>query len=880
MKTTVEGDITVGANVKAVQGSIEITSGKGEVSIGDSDLDSEAVTAGTNIDLTAKDGNVMIDGNVSTETGDITVIVENATYNSTGTENSIGFGTNGQLTSGKDAYLIAKNGDLVVTDDVTAEGTFYAQTKGQGDIILGENLDVENDLSMSTEKGDIIVGADVTATQGSVAMQAGEGTIYINESINAGENVSATVVTEGNVAVGAEVDAVQGSVTMQTGAGSVLVGQDITAGQGVSITSQQGDVLIGDPITGNDGDVLAKKGDVSIQTGQGYVGIVKTVTAQQGSIDIESGKGDILIGNNGPDDETVTAKQNVTLETANGKITVDGKTSTTDGDITLKAASETYVKGTAGQNIIINNDGITHNGIVDSGRDATLIAVNSDLQVTDNVKAKGSLNSKTQGMGNIILAKNINTEKEVSLQSDTGDITVGKNITANSVTLATGTGNITVGEDDGSGQKVGIITADNDVNINTGIGDVKIETSVESKAADVNVNVSNGNIHIGNNGPGVETVTAYKNIDIGVEQGQIEIYGKTSTKTGNISLSAAESQYIPGGQNIIIAQNGELDSAQDARLTGRNGDLRVTDAVKATRNLEVTVLDEGNIALERDVNVVGNTTITNTGRGNINGHDIVSGGTTHVSLTNGDLFLNLAEGKAVVLRMENNTAASRVNTVKADASGGAGLDVELTGNFIQIGTIEAKGGNSVLQLSAIGAGNQKLISGEISVGSLRSGNGTHMPSLWANRGNVHVDEGNLAIDDVLAKDKIHLENNLTDMAIFGRTPTRDGEQLYYWNNLSRAYDKQRSFQLYTDGKVRTRRAVLIDAGRYYDKLYGDNLSVVDMMRERLTHLHGRFAFDSALLTKRGEFLREKVLFGMDAVDTDIRKHNASNGELL
>lgn len=234
----------------------------------------------------------------------------------------------------------------------------------------------------------------------------------------------------------------------------------------------------------------------------------------------------------------------------------------------------------------------------------------------------------------------------------------------------------------------------------------------------------------------------------------------------------------------------------------------------------------------------------------------------------------------MVLRMENNTAASRVNTVKADASGGAGLDVELTGNFIQIGTIEAKGGNSVLQLSAIGAGNQKLISGEISVGSLRSANGTHMPSLWANRGNVHVDEGNLAIDDVLAKDKIHLENNLTDLAIFGRTPTRDGEQLYYWNNLGRAYSKTRPFALYTDGKVRTHRAVLVDAGRYYDKLYGDNLSVVDMMRERLTHLHGQFTFDSTLLTKRGEFLREKVLFGMDAVDTDIRKHNASNRELL
>ena len=185
-----------------------------------------------------------------------------------------------------------------------------------------------------------------------------------------------------------------------------------------------------------------------------------------------------------------------------------------------------------------------------------------------------------------------------------------------------------------------------------------------------------------------------------------------------------------------------------------------------------------------------------------------------------------------------------------------------------------------MQLSAIGAGNQKLISGEISVGSLRSGNGTHMPSLWANRGNVHVDEGNLAIDDVLAKDKIHLENNLTDLAIFGRTPTRDGEQLYYWNNLGRAYSKTRPFDLYTDGKVRTHRAVLIDAGRYYDKLYGDNLSVVDMMRERLTNEHGQYTFDRTWFTKPGEALREKVLFGLDAVDTGILQQTASDAEIV
>ena len=187
------------------------------------------------------------------------------------------------------------------------------------------------------------------------------------------------------------------------------------------------------------------------------------------------------------------------METTGGTITVDGKTSTQDGDITLKAVNKDYAPG---QNIIINNGtdsaGIEHNGKVISGKDANLVSVNSDLHVTDDVKAQGSLNAETQGRGNISLDENVNVVKDIAMRTQTGEIIVGKNITANqgSVTLTTGTGSITVGVDDGSGQESGVITANSDVKINAGNGSVNVETSVESKAADVNVNVMNGNIHI------------------------------------------------------------------------------------------------------------------------------------------------------------------------------------------------------------------------------------------------------------------------------------------------------------------------------------------------------------------------------------------------
>ena len=866
---TKDGDIKVTKGIQSTEESVSVQTGKGDITVGrDNVVDGKTITAKKDVSVGTDLGTIYIQGETSTVNGDITMRAGKDTYEVESDNVNFVIRDDGKVSSGGGVTLKGRNGDIHITNDISAKKGLTASITEQGNVYFDTDVDVTENVDISTDKGNINVGHTVNAKTG--------------------------------------------TVSLQTGTGDISIGADVTAGSDVTMHVNNGDVTVGDGVTGDDagssgqGNVVAKNGDVTVDiSGKGNVGITKSVDSQNGSVSVKTKDGDINIGSaNVKDDKTVTAKENVNVETDLGTIYILGMTSTEKGDITMKAGKDTYLPDTGSDENLVQNGNfiIKDDGKLNAGGAVNLKGRNGDIHITDAIEAQKGITTSITEKGNVYFEKDVTVKDDVNITTEDGNIAIGKTVTSTegNVNLQTGTGSILIGEDVTAEKDVTITTKEGsvivgdtdtggdgdvlskkgDVSIQTGEGVVGIVKSVKAQEGSIDIQVGTGGVTIGNNGPKEKTVTAYKNIDVAVELGRIEIYGKTSTQTGDISMSAAESTYVPGGQNIIIAQYGELDSGRDARLTGRNGDLHVTDAVKAVRNLNATVLDEGDISLDRDVNVIGNTTVTINGKGSVFGHNIVSGGTTHVALTNGDLFLNLAEGKAVVLRMENNTAASRVNTVKADASGGAGLDVELTGNFIQIGTVEAKGGNSVLQLSAIGAGNQKLISGEISVGSLRSGNGTHMPSLWANRGNVHVDEGNLAIDDVLAKDKIHLENNLTDMAIFGRTPTRDGEQLYYWNNLSRAYDKQRSFQLYTDGKVRTRRAVLIDAGRYYDKLYGDNLSVVDMMRERLTHLHGRFAFDSALLTKRGEFLREKVLFGLDAVDTDIRKHNASNGELL
>lgn len=73
---------------------------------------------------------------------------------------------------------------------------------------------------------------------------------------------------------------------------------------------------------------------------------------------------------------------------------------------------------------------------------------------------------------------------------------------------------------------------------------------------------------------------------------------------------------------------------------------------------------------------------------------------------------------------------------------------------------------------------------------------------------------------------------------------------------------------------------MIDAERNYTKLYGDNLSVVDMMRERVTNAHGQYTFDSKPLTEPGRLMREPVFFGMESTNVVIRQQNALDAEIV
>ena len=1015
---TDKGNVEIMKTVTAQEGSIGISSGQGDILVGNNGPDVKTVTARQNIDLTAEDGRIVVYGKTSTEQGDISLTAHKPTYVEGEDNSSFIIDQNGKLEAGGAIHLNVGNGDLHVSDRIRATSDLVADMKDQGSVYFDTDVDVTGNVNIKTDQGDIFVGQDVRASQ----------------------DVSMATAT-GDIAVGATVASEGGNVALTAAQGNIGIGGNVTASKNVALGTDTGDITVGEEVRAGD--------SVNVKTGQGDVTIVKAVTAEQGNIGVKVGTGSVTIGDNGPDVETVTAQENIDVGVDVGQVKIYGKTSTKTGDISMAAGANQYTPGA--RNFIIEQ-----NGLLASGRDINLTGRNGDLHVTDAIQAQRNLNAKVNEEGGVFFDTTATLKGDVEVHTDAGPISIGGQVDANLVDLSTGKGDVSIGGNVASNTSVNIsvgtgnittanVTAKDDVNVtvqdgdirmndvtaagdanvsNTGRGsiyaenivsesvtnvktvdgdiqvaqdvragkdvsvtaatgnievgatvastggnvglatdrgDVAVGKEVRAEAGNIGVQVGTGGVTVGDNGPGVETVTARENIAIDVNQGKIAINGKTSTKTGDISMAAGANEYTPGAQNAVIYQNGELESGRDVALTSRNGDLRVTDAIQAQRNLDARTntagdvlfdkttdaagnvtartetgsivaagamnanfvdlatgkgnvsvggdiashtdvnvrTDTGNITTENilagsdvnvtvrngdikmhDVTAAGDTTVTNTAPGSVTANDITSGGTTRVELTRGDLFLNLAEGTAVLVRMEDNTEASRIGEIKAEASGAAGPDVELTGNFIQIGTMASKGGDSVFEVTAMGADGQKLIGGNFSVDSLRSETGTHMPTLWSNRGFVHVDEGDLQLDDVLAVDKIRLENEPTNLAIYGRTPTRDGEQLVYWNNLGMADSKTREFRLYTDGMVGTHRAVLVDAERYYGKLYGDNLSVVDMKREWLTNTHGQFTFDSTLLTEPGRLLREPVFFGVESMDVIIRRQNASDAEIV
>ena len=811
----------------------------------------EAISAKQDINLLVKDGVITINGTTKTEEGDISVHAIDKE-----TDQNIVITQNGKLDSGRDLTLHTYNGGIEVTDDTHAERNLYVIVDNKGSVQFNENVDVTGAVTAEVKDGDIAIG----------------------KTVNAGKEID-----------------------LSTGSGNITVGEDVTAGTTVNLTSGKGSITIGDKDA--DAGSVKANGNVNLTVTKGNIDIVKTVVSEDGNVTAKADRGNILIGSNGTDERTVYAKGDIDMSVTDGIIKVQGKTETADGDISMQAHNEHD-----DQNIVIEQD-----GKLDSGRDLTLHVYNGDIKVTDDTLAERDLKVIIDNKGSVQFNKNVDVSGAVSAEVKDGDITIGKTINAGKeIDMKTGTGDITVGGDVTSGSTVnltsgkgditvgsgtsGNVKGAGDVTLKTGTGDVTINKTVTSTEGSIDIATGKGKIHIGDNGPNVKTVTAKKDVSLATENGKIEVYGKTSTAKGDITLKAANPKYKSGedGQNIIIDHNGRIDSGRDATLIAKNGDLHVTDRVKAKRDVNAITEKKGDIFLDEDLTVKGSLTMQ-TDTGDIYADRYAKAGNRIVASTGkGDITVGTADAKYVSLTSGGKNSHTTAKTIRTEANGnskGTGKeDIKLGGSYVTANSIVNKSkGSTPLAISTLGSSKDKAMK-DFNIGTrnadgsyaggIQSGSGAVMQQLWTDNAMVYMaGKMNLHVSKAVVNNKLHAANDNISLAVFGRTPTHDGEQVVYWNDrnqnnpgalqnrwFNRAYadPKWMYLDLFGNGDIGSKYGVLVDAN-YHRRLYGDSVSVADTMRIRV---------------ERDDEVRDVVYYdrgGLIHVDANVLPADEENG---
>ncbi|MBO4789597.1 MAG: hypothetical protein J5492_01135, partial [Oxalobacter sp.] len=393
---------------------------------------------------------------------------------------------------------VAGKGDINFDGEVYSDSQINARVGGEGNIEFQLDAYAAGDLNVQTADGDILFygdstsGAVVTAlasrgnvmVEGNVEATSGDITLMVKDS--------AQGVADGNILVAkGQLTAGNGSIHLVTQNGDILTGEgiDISAAEDIEIIAKGTDV-----VTGADGRV--EETGVSIDL-DGKLTAGRDLTVYVGGLDIYAKgtidvKGDVTAGHH--------------IETAvfgDGDIRYTGTVQAKEGDVV------TFVSGSGN---------IYYNGDIDAGEDVIDgIGRDGNITVEGNVRANGGqIWANTFGEGSMTFnGDDVSADKDVVVLATIGDISVKQAITADQgdVFLTTMKGNVAVGEDiyaglsntdpDSDRGNVAIIISEqgdisvgddihakNDIDLYTADGTISIVGNTESEHGDISISAA------------------------------------------------------------------------------------------------------------------------------------------------------------------------------------------------------------------------------------------------------------------------------------------------------------------------------------------------------------------------------------------------------
>lgn len=624
---TANGDIgETGKSIKFSSSSVKADSAGSVVLTGiDSDIRTSQIKSNGNIDLatevtdnTSNAGNIIVEGDLSTDNGYIRL------------DSARALDINSNITSSSYIHLRANGGINQSVGKIIDAGYYVTiENFNEGNISLGDVISKMGDINVSNQASgaNVILNSVLTATAGSILVQAQNGDLIQNTTQDKASLVAAKDIT----LIGNEAGSLEKYIVID--AGGRLNG-DVN---NIYVKNLTGDLTIGE-IDAVSNVFLSSEGSI---------------------LQIDYTKDSIKAG----ESINLSAKNNIGLNSTDG----------------LSVSGNALVTASA-QNIHLASQGALNTGVINAQNDISIKtkSASNGLNINDNITANGNIDISSMGAishnGGKIL-KNGSQNGTVNISSN------GGNITLKEVTNENGTINITnTGIDNITTLESLIQAVNGDINITTN-GDIIQTVKGVSLSTDGVLNINSQNHNIGESGNSItftanngvnansgrgsiylsalnsdidtRNIVSGKDIDLAVKGGNLLVTGELITNNGYISLVTDKAIHIEhlisASEYILIDANGAItqDSSLNLALNAGSGDITLkTNGNNIGADGNSLSLNSGG-----NLNAEGSNIYVKSPNKDLNLNNINSSGTVKVATeTTGNLNLNgLVQGSDVTL---------------------------------------------------------------------------------------------------------------------------------------------------------------------------------------------------------------------------------------
>ena len=762
--------LTNGADLTATNGAVSLAAKKGlhqkgNVTAGssitmDNQQDGELVVtgdvqSGTSVTAKATEGNVTIDGSLTSKNGDTMLSASDS--QKLGDKGNIR--VKGAVDSAADVRMTTDHGDIAVDGTLTADKAVAASTE-DGSITIGTSekdgkVDAGTVATLTTARGPIAVHGLVTAKNGAKLQATESGDISVKGNLLATESGNAEALSQdGNIEIQGRVESKTGEATVKTQRGDVNVGGLMKAGTDITAESADGSVTVGGSLTSNRATLVkATNGNVALH-GDVQSGTSTTAQATNGSVsitgDVTSGTSSELLATDGSVDVTgsVTGGTSVTARAAEGNVNIGGSLTSKNGD-TVLSASDSKKLGDKGN--------IRVTGAIDSAADVEMTTVNGDIEAGGTTRAAQDIRAAAEKTGQIrfvgdaeAVAGRLQAQTDAGAISFEGKATSGTELAAETVTgdiafrgeAASGT-DLTAETTDGSISFEGQATSGKDLTAKTTHkGDITFAGLVNADRNLIADAAQTGTITLR------KDVTAKQDVNLHTHDGSMVFDGSDAGKTEDIHLTA---------------QRGNID----LRTTG-------TGDIKDSRHQE-----NGDRAFVNATN--GNVVIHHEGTGDVDLYGLYAKKEAATELKNGSLYLDTMDGDLVAMFVRNPDKVMDVKHITA------GQEIAVAGADIGIDDIlQREGADNLLTITPTGASDDAPIQ-NLHIGNIRTneGSGIRFKHLWLENGDISVSKGQFLIDKLYVLGKATFSNGVMVTNVFGTAPIyEDGVTSAYWINTA------------------------------------------------------------------------------------------------